>query len=84
MIYQIKNRYYIRVAPMKYTEVNFVLKNNDVVIQPTENRLISNQDMVIKEINFQNEKEKIKADLLKKDEVVKAPTSRTSKYRRHT
>lgn len=83
MIYQIKNRYYIRVAPMKYTEVKFVLEKDEVIIEITGNKLISNADMEIKEINFQQEREKIKADLLKKDEVVKAPTSRTSKYRRH-
>ena len=59
MIYQIENKYYIRVAPMRYTEVRLVLRNDDVVIEVTSNRLISNSNMNIKEINFQNEKEKI-------------------------
>lgn len=68
MIYLINNKYYIRVAPLKYTEINFELKNDDVVIKPTQNRIEANGTMVIKEVNFQNEKEKIKHSLLDKEE----------------
>ena len=82
MIYQIKNKYYVRVAPMKYTEVKFVLEKDEVVIKTTGNKLISNADMEIKEINFQQEKEKIKANLLKPTEKTCESTPRTSKYRR--
>lgn len=64
MLYQIENKYYIRVAPMKYTEVNFILKNDDVVIQPTRNKLESNGRTIIKEFDFQKEKDNIKSKLL--------------------
>lgn len=68
MIYLINNKYYIRVAPLKYTEIDFELKNNNVIIKPTRNRIEANGNMIIKEVNFQNEKEKIKHSLLDKDE----------------
>ena len=80
MIYQILNKYYIRVAPIKYTEVKFILKDNDVIIQPTQNRIIVNGDTKIKEINFQQEKENIKASLLK--EPKETSIARGSKHRR--
>ena len=64
MIYLINNKYYIRVAPLKYTEINFELKNDDVVIKPTQNRIEANGNTKITEVNFQNEKEKIKNSLL--------------------
>lgn len=82
MIYQIENKYYIRVAPMKYTEVKLVLKNNDVVIETTQNRIIANASMQIKEINFQQEKENIKTSLLHKDETSNNPGQKTSRHRR--
>lgn len=63
MIYQIDNKYYIRTAPMKYTEIEFLLKGNDVVVKPTHNRILANGHMSIKEINFQTEKDKIKKKL---------------------
>ena len=49
---------------MKYTEVNFILKNDDVVIQPTRNKLESNGRTIIKEFDFQKEKDNIKSKLL--------------------
>lgn len=64
MLYQIENKYYIRVAPMKYTEVKFVLKHNDVVIQPTSNKIESTGTMTITQIDFQKEKDNIKSKLL--------------------
>ena len=85
MLYQIENKYYIRVAPMKYTEVKLLLRNNDVVIEVTGNRMISNSDTVIKEINFQGEKEKIKASLLEERKQTKETSNtsvRGSKYRK--
>ena len=85
MLYQIENKYYIRVAPMKYTEVKLLLRNNDVVIEVTGNRIISNSDTVIKEINFQGEKEKIKASLLEEKKQTKETSNtsvRGSKYRK--
>lgn len=64
MLYQIENKYYIRVAPRKYTEVKFVLKHDDVVIQTTNNRIESDGNTVITQINFQKEKDNIKSKLL--------------------
>lgn len=81
MIYQIENKYYIRVAPMKYTEVKFVLKNDDVIIEVTQNRLIANGSMQIKEINFQREKDNIKASLQKEPSKT-INITRGSKHRR--
>lgn len=82
MIYQIENKYYIRVAPMKYTEVKFILKNDDVVIETTQNRIIVNGNMNIKEINFQQDKEKIKASLLEEPKKTSNNIVRGSKHRR--
>lgn len=82
MIYQIENKYYIRVAPMKYTEVKFVLKNDDVAIEITQNRIIANGNMDIKEINFQQDKEKIKASLLEEPKETSNNSIRGSKHRR--
>ena len=82
MIYQIENKYYIRVAPMKYTEVKFVLKNDDVAIEITQNRIIANGNMNIKEINFQQDKEKIKASLLEEPKETSNNSIRGSKHRR--
>ena len=64
MIYLINNKYYIRVAPLRYTEISFELKGDDVVIKPTSNRIEANGNTKIIEVNFQNEKEKIKNSLL--------------------
>lgn len=63
MLYKINNKYYVRVAPMRYTEVNFILKNDDVVIQLTQHKIESNGQTVIKEFDFQKEKESIKKSL---------------------
>lgn len=51
---------------MKYTEIEFELKNDDVVIKLTPNRVIATGNMTIKELNFQQEKENIKKSLLEK------------------
>lgn len=50
---------------MNYTEIKFVLKNDDVVIQPTKNKIEANNNMTIEKIDFQKEKEKIKTKLAK-------------------
>ena len=82
MIYQIENKYYIRVAPMKYTEVKFVLNKNNVSIETTQNRILVNNNMKIKEINFQQEKENIKASLLEEPKETCNNSMRGSKHRR--
>lgn len=84
MLYQIKDKYYIRVAPMKYTEVTFVLKDNDVIIKPTRNKIESDSETQIKEINFQKEKDNIMSDLLRKDETTVCEKKETvgTRYRK--
>lgn len=64
MIYLINDKYYIRVAPLRYTEIDFELKNDDIIIKTTSNRIEANGNTKITEVNFQNEKEKIKNSLL--------------------
>lgn len=66
MIYQIENKYYIRVAPRKYTEIKFILKNDDVVIEATQNKIESNGSTIITTFDFQKEKDNIKNELLNK------------------
>lgn len=82
MLYQIENKYYIRVAPMKYTEVNFIIKNDDVVIQPTQNRILVTGGTKIKELNFQEEKNNIKTSLLEPKKETSETSTRGSKHRR--
>lgn len=65
MLYIIDNKYYIRVAPMIYKEVEFKLINDDVVISTTKNKIEVNAKTIINTINFQSEKDKIKESLCK-------------------
>jgi hypothetical protein len=48
---------------MKYTEVKLILKDGDVAIKTTANKIIISDDTTVKEINFQKEKENIKKEL---------------------
>lgn len=83
MIYQIENKYYIRVAPMRYTEVKFVLKDDDVVIQTTSNKIESNANTVMKEFNFQQEKNNIKHKLINENDTEDTNgTVSNNKYRK--
>lgn len=65
MLYIIDNKYYIKVAPMIYKEVEFKLINDDVVIFTTKNKIEVNSKTIINTINFQSEKDKIKESLCK-------------------
>ena len=67
---------------MKYTEVKFALKNNDVVIETTQNRIIVNGNTHVIEKNFQQEKENIKASLLEQPKETSDNSVRGSKHRR--
>ena len=66
---------------MKYTEVKFELKNDDVIIHTTSNRIESNHTMEITQIDFQKEKDKIKSELLK-DNCSGETTETVTKYRK--
>ena len=68
MLYLVDGKYYIKTAPLKYTEVSFSIKNDNVVIIPTQNKFEANAKAVITGVDFQKEKDKIKKSLeLKND-----------------
>ena len=83
MIYQINNKYYIRVAPSIYTEISFILKNDDVIIKPTSNKIEVNSGAEIKQLDFQKEKVKIKQNLQEENNIENATiVPRNNKYRK--
>ena len=63
MIYQIKDKYYINVAPHIFKEVNLCLKNDDLILVPTNNKIEVYKTYEVKQIFFQNEKESLKKKL---------------------
>lgn len=72
MIYQIDDRYYIKISPRQYVQLDFNIVDNDVILVPTSNKIeINPLDMDIKQIDFQNEKEKIKLMLKKSDDEIR-------------
>lgn len=81
MIYQILNKYYIRVAPRKYTEIKFILKNDDVVIETTQNKIESNGNTIITTFDFQKEKDNIKNKLMNEQSEENCST-KINKYRK--
>lgn len=66
MIYEIDNKYYVKVG-YEYNEIEIKLdKNKEVVLIPLKNR-IDGKDKNIKEIIFKNEKDNFKKKLQKKE-----------------
>lgn len=63
MIYQIQDKYYINVAPHIFKEVNLCLKNDDLILVPTNNKIEVYKMYEVKQIFFQNEKENLKKKL---------------------
>ena len=63
MIYQIKDKYYINVAPHVFKEINLCLKNDDLVLVPTDNTIEVYKMYEVKSIYFQHEKENLKKKL---------------------
>lgn len=63
MIYQIKDKYYINVAPHIFKEVSLCLKNDDLVLVPTDNKIEVYKTHEVEQIYFQNEKESLKKKL---------------------
>lgn len=63
MLYLIDGKYYIKTAPLKYTEVSFKLNDDDVVIIPTRNKFEANSKAIIESVDFQKEKSNIKKSL---------------------
>lgn len=69
MIYQINDRYYIKISPRQYVQLDFNIVDNDVILVPTSNKIeINPLNVDVKQIDFQNEKEKIKLMLKKSDD----------------
>lgn len=66
MIYEINNKYYVKVG-YEYNEIEIKLdENKEVVLVPLKNR-INGDGKDIKTIVFKNEQEKFKQKLLKKE-----------------
>ena len=66
MIYEINNKYYVKVG-YEYNEIEIKLdENDDVVLVPLKNRIDGNAKNV-KEIVFKNEKDNFKKKLQKKE-----------------
>ena len=63
MIYQIKDKYYINVAPHVFKEINLCLKDDDLVLVPTNNTVEVYKMYEVKSIYFQHEKENLKKKL---------------------
>lgn len=72
MIYQIDDRYYIKISPRQYVQLDFNIVDDDVILVPTSNKIeINPLNVDIKQIDFQNEKEKIKLMLKKSDDEIR-------------
>lgn len=66
MIYEINNKYYVKVG-YEYNEIEIKLdENKEVVLVPLKNR-INGDGKDIKTIVFKNEQEKFKQKLLRKE-----------------
>ena len=68
---------------MKYTEVNLSVHNDDVVVGITSNRIVLTGNANIKEINFQENKEKIKASLLEETKQINETSNTSVRGSRH-
>lgn len=67
MIYEIDNKYYVKVG-YEYNEIEMKLdENGDVILLPLKNRIDGN-GKTIKQIIFQDEKDNFKKKLEKKQE----------------
>lgn len=64
MIYKINDKYYIRISPLKYKEIEMELIDDDVKVVAKQNTLEATGSMIITPIDFQSEKSKFKEQLL--------------------
>lgn len=80
MIYQINGKYYVRLYPNRYAEIEIKLHNDSVVLVPTERRLDTSLGDEIIPINFQAEKDNFKKELLKKEKPTEKSTNKKSRY----
>lgn len=80
MIYEIENKYYVKVG-YEYNEIEIKLdENGEVILVPLKNRIDGNGKN-IKQIVFNNEKENFKKKLSKKQERKPVETKSKNKYK---
>lgn len=80
MIYKIANKYYVNISPMIFSEVNLVVKNNNVVIEPLGEKIEINANTEVIAINLADEKAKILKNHSKR--TVETTEYRPSKHNR--
>lgn len=80
MIYKIANKYYVKISPMVFSEVELVVENNEVVIKPVGKKVEVNANTEVAAINLADEKTKVLKNYNKKD--VETTEYRPSKYNR--
>ena len=67
MIYKIANRYYVNISPMIFREVDLVVKNNQVVVEPRSKKIEVTANTNLSTINLADEKIKILEEHNKRD-----------------
>ena len=80
MIYKIANKYYVNISPMIFSEVELVVKDNTVVIQPLGKKIEVNAKTEVLAINLADEKAKILKNHNKRETVT--TEYRPNKYNR--
>ena len=58
MIYEINNKYYIKVGK-DFVEVEMVINNDDIKLNPTKNKIENNGKIKYKEINILSDKQRL-------------------------
>ncbi len=82
MIYQIEDTYYIKVSPIQYVQLDFEIKEDELILVPTKNKIeVNSTDTKIKEINFQNEKDIIKNKIMSVDNEPRHNKEKKTSYR---
>lgn len=80
MIYEIENKYYVKVG-YEYNEIEIKLdENDDVILIPLKNRIDGNGKN-IKQIVFNAEKDNFKKKLQKKNEYKPTEIKNKNKYK---
>lgn len=59
MIYKIKNNFYVKVGN-KFAKVNVKLNNDDIILEPTKEKIEITKDLKYDVLNFEQDKKEIK------------------------
>lgn len=59
MIYKIKNNFYVKVGN-KLAKVNVKLNNDDIILEPTKEKIEITKDLKYDVLNFEQDKKEIK------------------------